>query len=174
MIVFTYQIDEFLNNAQVISLYRANALLQHVPEIPLDDSVATTHEDEAILTNYLKLGSSLIASAMAGYTTDLLDTDLITPLEALKYITEDLTADPVVNAQIIFRINVPTTFNNANITLIDHSIKDALENYVLYRLNKHKGHDWESFKEDYDTAMSQVLLYLNQRTKTVTRSFRMI
>lgn len=172
MIVFTYKVNDFLNNAQIISMYRANALVQHGPQIDLDDTEAS-YEDQSILTNYLKKGAAIIAANMSGYAKALYDTDGITALNALDFIAEDLTVDPIIEAQIIFRINLPDSFNNTLILPCDEAIKDALENYMLYRLFKHKGHNFESFMDDYKSSVNNILTYINHRSTVTKRSMNL-
>lgn len=171
MIEFTYKINDFLNNAQIISMYRANAILQHSsPDVPIAlEDTATTYEDDAIITNYLKKGAAELAGSLSGYAQDLFDVDGITPKDAIEF-TED-TQD--AEAQIIIRITLPITFNNSLLLPIDEAIKDALENYVLYRLYKAKGHNFESFLDDYSKSTGNILMYLNQRSKSTHRSYRM-
>ena len=162
MIIFTFPIADFLQDAQIISMYRATALVQGKGELPIDDA-SITYEDTATIKKYLGIGSSFIASMMSGYTNDLYDTDRTTLLKAFE----------TTDTNIIFRINVPETFNNANIPIVDESIKDYLINYVIYRINKNKGHNFESFDDDCNQAKSNILLALNQRTKTIKRKFNL-
>ena len=174
MIVFTYKIADFLNNAQILSLYRGNALLQHAEEIPLDDS-AITYEDESILTNLLKKGVAIVGASMAGYGNALYDEDGITLLKAIEFITAVPAAPPVeaVEAQVIFRINMPDTFNHDLALPLDETIKDTLENYILYRSMDLKGHNYESYKENYTTGLSNIMAVLNQRERPIRRSYSM-
>ncbi len=178
MLVFTYAFDDVLNNVQVKSLYRANYHVQNGPEINLDDTVTTTFEDKAILTNFLKKGAGLIAQAISGYAHAIYDVDGITPLQAIEF-TPEIAADntetpPILytGATVIFRVNMPPDFNNQSITSLDQNIMDYLENYVLYRLGKDKGHDFETYQDDYKTALSQILFLINQRIRPVTRHKR--
>lgn len=171
MIVFTYTIDELINNVQIISMYRANAILQHSSQdviIPLDDT-AVTSEDNAILLNYLKKGVSQIASVLSGYSTGLYDAEGILYLP-LEYIA----ADEEVVPQVILRIAMPNTFNNTLAIPIDQAIQDALEAYMLYRLFKSKGHNYESYFDDYKLSISNILAYINHRLTTTTRSMKLI
>ena len=162
MIVFTYKLADFLNNAQVISMYRATALVQGKGELHIDDA-SITFDDTAVLKSYLRLASSFIVSMMSGYAKDLYDTDGTTPLEAFETNETD----------IIFRINDPVSFKQSNIPVIDESIKDSIINYLIFRINKNKGHNFESFEDDYNRANSSILLYLNQRSKPVARKYNL-
>ena len=162
MIVFTYKIADFLNNAQVISMYRAAALVQGKGELPIDDA-SITFDDTATLKSYLSLASSFIASMMSGYAKDLFDTDGITPLEPFETNETD----------IIFRINDPVTFKQSNTHVIYASIKDSIVSYLIFRINKNKGHNFESFEDDHNRANSNILLYLNQRSKPVARKYNL-
>lgn len=178
MIIFTYKVSDILNNAQIQSLYRANALLQHNEEIPLDDSAAT-YEDQSILTNYLKKGCGVLSASMAGYGNALYDEDGITLLPALEFVSEviaDPDADPAVvgvDAQVIFRVNMPDTWNTNLALPMDEAIKDTLENYIIYRLFQIKGHNFESFFNDYTTGMSKIMEFLNMRERPIRRSYAM-
>jgi hypothetical protein len=185
MITFTYEFSDILNNSQIIASYRSSANTQRDNKVLVDDADAT-FEDESILTKYLKAAAGKIAGVMSGYTTNLFDIDPLTllpktdtdgnyiVLDALEFVAA-VTAYPdheppivAVTPKIILRINVPANFRVQSVTTLDESIKDALENYILYRLNKHKGHDWESFFDDYNQAIGDVLMYLNQRSTVTT------
>lgn len=178
MIEFKYKEADILNNAQILSLYRANALLQHNEEIPLDDSAAT-YEDDSMLINLLHKGAGVVGASLAGYGKALYDTDGITLLPAVEFVSQvvaDPDSDPVidaVDAQVIFRINMPDTFSNDLVLPIDQAIRDTLESYVLYRIMKLKGHNYESYYDDYVQGLSQIMAYVSQRTKPIRRSYTM-
>lgn len=168
MIVYNYKISDLLNNSQVLSLYRAGSQLEKNSEFFADDSTVSD-EDESLLKKYLRSGCALIASALSGYTKDLYDVDGVTLLEAYEF---DITYETVENS-IVFRVNMPSTFRSNAMLLIDDSIKDGLENYVLYRVAKLKQIESETYFSDWETQLGNVRSYLTRRTDVVKRSTRL-
>lgn len=164
MITFTYSISDFISNIQVLSLYRGNSSLDKGPESILDDT-AISSEDDALLKKYLKYGASLIAHTLSGYAKDLINSSGETVL---------MEGEPfeVSSTQVIFRINMPETFQVNVINQIDEAIKDALENYVLYRVAKQKLIEGETYFNDWEQSRGQIRSYLVARTKPTRRTYR--
>jgi len=165
MIVFSYKISDFFTNAQVLSLIRTNSMLEKGNENTVDD-FSINDEDEALVKKYLKTGCALIANVLSGYARNLLDVDGVTELEAFEF---DVTYS-TVEGSFVFRVNMPDTWPTSGMILIDDAIKDALENYVLYRLAKHKMIEGESYYSSFDDSVKNIRSYLSRRTSTVTRS----
>lgn len=174
MIVFTYIVNDLLNNAEIISQYRGNALLQHAEEIPLDDTASSFFEDRAILTNYLKKGAAILMASLNAYAINLIDADGI-EYEAYEWVNE-VAADPPVEyspEQIIIRLGMPDNWNTSLAYAMDEAIKDTLENYMLYRLGKAKGHNFESYLDDYKEGVSSIMMFANQRNTTTKRRYNL-
>lgn len=172
MIIFNYKIEDFLNNAQVLSLYRSNSLLEKGSEHIVDDT-AVSDEDETLLKKYLKAGASFIAQVISGYTKDLINSagDTV-PMEGEPF-KFDVTYETVEHS-IVFRLNMPETFNLSVLSTMDEAIKDTLENYVLWRVNEIKGTESASWKDSYETALGQVRNYINRRTQGTRRNYNLI
>lgn len=171
MIVYNYLIADILNNAQVLSLYRANSLLNQGNDSIVDDT-AVGSEDESLLKKYLKAGSALVANVLSGYTKDLLNSEGDTVLMEGVPFEFDVTYSEV-DHQIVFRINMPETWPADAMLLADEAIKDALENYILYRANKFKMIDYRTYQEDHETALGNLRTYIHRRTETITRSYKL-
>jgi len=162
MIILTYQITDIINNAQILSALRANAVLPGKEEI-LDAQL--TNDDEALMIKYLKQGSAEIIGKLSGYTDNLYDVDLTLkePLEiTVSTITIRLNADAI------------QSFRTTVVPSLDKSIEDALESYSIYRINEFKGHSFETFLNNYDKACSKMLSYINARTQPVTRRYNLL
>lgn len=169
MIIFSDKISDIIGNAQVLSLYRSNSMLEKGSENVVDDS-AISDEDESLLKKYLKSGCSLIANALSGYTKDLINSDGDTVLMEGEPFEFDITYSTVEHS-FVFRVNMPETFRASVVDLIDDSIKDALENYVLYRVAKLKLIEGDTYFSDWESSLSQIRGYLNQRTKSTVRNY---
>ena len=159
MLQFTYQIADFVNNAKMLSLYRASSAFNNASV----DDIALNKEDESIIKKYLISACFEVANAMAGYTTDLYDdADVLQP----PYEMDDL--------EIAFRVNMPTYFNTSYIEPINHAIGEILENYVLQRVYKNRSVEFASFHQDYEFALGNLKFYLSRRTQSIQRNFRTI
>lgn len=165
MITFNYKISNLINNVQVLSLLRVNTMLDKGPESVVDD-FSINDEDESLVTKYLKTGCSLIANVLSGYARNLLDVDGVTELEAFEF---DVTYDSVEHS-FLFRVNMPDTWPTSAMILIDDTIKDGLENYILYRIAKHKMIEGESYYLSFDDSVKLIRSYIHRRTTTVNRA----
>jgi len=172
MIIFNYKISDFVNNAQILSLYRVNTLLDRGSENIVDDT-AISDEDESISQKYLKAGCAIIAQAISGYTKDLLQSDGSIILMEGEPFEFDATYNTIQHS-IVFRVNMPLNFNEAIIQSMDEAIKDALENYTIYRLAKIKGIDYMSYQEDWENSLGQIRTYINRRTTGTKRNYNLI
>lgn len=169
MIIFNYHIHDLLNNAQLFSLYKSNALLNQGNDSVVDDTVISD-EDQSLSMCYLEEASTLVADCLSGYTEDLLDIDGETVPESYVFNT---TYNSIADS-IIFRVNMPTYFDEKVLKPLDYQIKSAMINFVLYRTAKLKGIEFQAYQSDYTENISKLLEYLQRRTKTVTRSYRFI
>ena len=169
MIIFSYKISDIIDNAQVLSLYRSNSMLEKGSENTLDDT-AVSDEDESLLKKYLKSGCSLIADILSGYTKDLINSDGNKVLMVGEPFEFDVTHETVAHS-FVFRVNMPETFSESVVQLIDDAIKDALENYVLYRVAKLKMIEAETYFSDWENSRSQIRGYINRRTKSTVRNY---
>lgn len=165
MITFSYKISDLFANAQVLSLIRTNLMLEKGNESSVDD-FSINDEDAALVKKYLKTGAALIANVLSGYARNLLDTDGVTELEAFEF---DVTYLEVPGS-FVFRVNMPDTWPVSTTILIDEAIKDALENYILYRIAKQKLIEAETYFMSFEAAVSNIRSYVSRRTTTVTRS----
>lgn len=161
MIVFTYQFSEIINNAQLLSSLRANAVIPGKEEI-LDAQL--TIDDEPLMKKFLKMGSAEIIGKLSGYTDNLYDVDGVTLLEPIEF----------ADTTITMRVNVPVTFRKTVVLSLDKAIEEALENYGVYRINEFKGHSFEIFQINYEKAISKILTYISARTQTITRSYKLL
>ncbi len=164
MIIFNYTINEILDQSKIISLYRANTSLNAGIENALEE-LGIHEKDNDLLEKYLKTGCGLIADALSGYARNLLDEDGTTELEAFEF---DATYEDVTNS-IVYRVNMPDAWPTSAMHLIDDAIKDSLENYVIYRINKQKGIDASSNFDDWETALGKIRSLLCRRTEPVLR-----
>jgi hypothetical protein len=172
MIIFNYKISDFIDNAQVLSLYRVNTLLESKSENVVDDT-AVSDEDESLSSKYLKAACVQIAQIISGYTKDLLQPDGTTILMEGSPFEFDVTYETVEHS-IVFRINMSLNFNKAIITAMDEAIKDALESFVLYRTARTKGIEFISYQEDWENSIGQVRNYINRRTTGTRRNYNLI
>lgn len=166
MIQFSYTIESIVNNAQILSLLRTNSMQEKGSETVVDD-YAINDEEEPLVKKYLKSGCSLIADTLSGYARDLLDEDGVTALEAFEF---DTTVDAVEDS-FVFRVNMPDLWPTSAMTLCDEAIKDASENYVLYRIAAHKMIESNSYFQLWEEARGQLRALLSRRTDTVKRNY---
>ena len=178
-LTFKYKIKDITGNMQILSHYRENSLLQKGNDVPLDDT-ASTMADQSLLKKYLKAGCAVIANVFSGYTP-VYDVDNETVLDPFEFdvadpeieLGEGETADPLENV-FIFRASLPDTFNQSALIPMDEAIKDCLENYLLFRISKLMANENESFRQDYEDALSQVRGGIHRRTKGTTRNINNI
>lgn len=172
MIIFNYKITDFTNNAKVLSIYRASSSFDSGKENTVGD-IVLKESDESFLKKYLKIGVMNIAQVVSGYTKDLTNS-LGVLVEMVGEPVEFNVAYESVADSIVFRLNMPETFNLSILSPMDESIKDCLENYMLYRTSKLKGLDYLSYQEDYEQALGQIRTYINRRTKGTVRNYNLI
>lgn len=168
MIQYTYTIDSIVNNAHVLSLFRSNSMIDK-GEQPVIDDISLNPEDVSMIKRYLKAGSVLIAYALSGYSNNLIGEDNVTKLDPFEFDTEDEDK----NKLIVFRSNMPSTWPESTKTLIDESIKDCLESYVLYRVSKHKFMECDSYLSDFESSIGNIRCFLSIRNDTVKRPYNL-
>ena len=179
ILIFKQNIKEITDNVQVLSQYRGNSLQQKGNNVPLDDTPVTL-DDIKILKKYLKTGCMEINKVLSGYQSSIVN-DEGTELLPFEFDVADPdieiphgeTANPDNNV-IIFRCSMPETFNTAVITTMDEAIRDALENYLLYRTSKHKMNEMQSYQQDFDEAKGLLRTYVNARTKSTRRTYNIL
>lgn len=172
MIIFNYKISDFINSTEILSVYRANSLVDQ-SNAPEPNDSAISKDDEALIKKYLSIGASTIAQALSGYNKDLLDSlgnTLVMVGEPYEF---NVVFEEVVGS-IVYRINVPENFNLSVLEAFDNAIKDCLENYVLYRVCKNKAIEFKSYQEDYENALGQIRMYVNRRNGTIKRRYNLI
>ena len=183
MIIFSYTQKDIFKGAQLIASHKMKTLLAKAPEA-IDDIVIDATDDEEILIDYFKEGAGEIIGKMSGYTKNLYEIDPVTltyvldPATGLPILLDAITfvpasVSPVVDASVVFRLNTPTTFKETILVSLDQQIEKALKYFILYHYYKNKGHDFETFFDDYSQSISKILFYLCQRTATITRSYKM-
>lgn len=166
---FNYKISDILGNAETFTLHRATSNLEKGNENTVDD-IALSEEDEPTLKKYLRIVASEVADIISGYTQELIDEDGVTELLPYEF---DVTYDSVEHS-IVLRVNMPDTFNTAIIKPMDEAIIDAFENYVIYRVNKLKGIEFESYKQDYENSLGKIRAYINRRILGQKRNYLLI
>ena len=168
MIIYSYKISDITNNVQILSLFRSNSIIDK-GEQPVIDDFPLNPEDVSMIKKYLAIGSSLVAYSLSGYAKNLIDSDGVTILEPFEFDIE-YSND---TGMIVFRTNMPDNWPISTKTLIDESIKDCLENYVLYRVSKHKMIELNSYYEDFNYALSNVRGYISRRNTIIKRKYNL-
>lgn len=165
LITFNYNLSDFLNNTQIMSQYRTQTTFNSGGEAGIDD-VKLTADDESLITKFLKGACVKIADVLSGYTKLMFASDGETELPAYEF---NVTYD-TLPGQIVFRINMPDTFLLSTMNSMEDCIKDALENYVIYRTTQLRGTEFQSYLSQWDDGVRQLRAYLSRRTQVVTRS----
>lgn len=167
-LTFNYSIPDLVTNILALSGLRSQSVFNNGGDA-ITDNTKLTNEDEALITKYLKAGCAHIADIMSGYASGILDEDGVTELDPFEF---DAELGDEEN-QIIFRAVMPDTFVEATVTPMDEVIKDALENYVIFRTAKIRGTEFQSYEDDYNKAIDKLRSYLNRRSSPVKRSFNL-
>lgn len=161
MITFSYTISDILEKCKMLTIYKASALIEPSPDMA--DDIMLADEDTALFTKYLKTAASNIAYILSGYTKNLVDVDSL-PLAAFAF-------DVASSGTIVFRVNMPLTFNTGMTDLLDEAINNALENFTLMKIAKLRGLDFAVYQESYEDARSAIRGYLAQRTAPINGGF---
>lgn len=169
MIIFHYSILELLDNSQLQSMYKANTLLES--SLNVADDTVISDEDQVICKKFLKTASSNVAQVLSGYMKKLVD-DVNDPLLGFEfdigYSEIQGSFEELTTGAIVFRLNMPDTFNTSLIPTIDDLIQTALENFVLMKMAKLRGIDSASYQESYDESLSLLRSYIHQRTSPIS------
>jgi hypothetical protein len=168
LIIFNFNVSDFISNPQIIAAYRTQTIFNSGGD-PVTDNTKITSEDESVIRKYLKLACTKVADAFSGYTENITDTEGTMEIPAYEF---DVTYKEFDN-QIVYRINMPDTFITGSIEGMDESIRDFLENYIIFRINKIRGVEYESYKYDSESAIGDLRCYLGRRTAPVCRDMRM-
>jgi len=165
MITFYYEISKLIDNIRVISDYRSKSEIDRgeqniIPSINIiDDPVALKLLEDA---------GAEIALMISGYFTDLVDEEG----EELNGYEFDVTYDEKENC-MVFRLNMPSSFNIKLIGSIDRAIKSALENYVLYKFSYMTNFSSEPYEKNYNEELDKIRYYLAMRKKPIKRSYKL-
>lgn len=189
LITLNYTIADFINNAKVLSVYRASSAYN---EGKSSDDTNLTNNDESFLEKYLKLACAEMVGIFSGYAYEIYAADGVTALEPYEY--DISVGTPAVAHQIVFRLvmqdaltvednsliaqnvrlrnlyPVPPPFNKTALFLLDVMVKDALENFILFRTAKYRGIEFQSYQQDYKEALANVRSCLHKRTAPVVRN----
>ena len=171
MITFYYDIDKLLDNIRVKSDYRTNTEIDRGEE-KLIPSVNIA--DNPIAGKLLNDAGGELALLMSGYADGLIDAEE-NELEAYEYGVEyddPVNLETITNA-MVFRLNMPDTFNAKNKKGLDRTIKNAIEQYVLWKYNEMVNFDFRLYEAAYKLETDKLLLYLNKRTKTIQRGYKL-
>lgn len=168
LIVFNQNIPDFINNPQILSEYRTQTIFNNGGD-GTTDNFKLEADDEAMIKKYMKAACAKIAVALSGYTKGIYDTDGV--MEIPPYLF-DTTYLGVPN-QILYRINMPDSFIVTNIAAMDEAMKDAIENYILYRTAKLRGTEFQSYQSDWENALNDLRGYLHHRYETTKRNMNL-
>ena len=171
MITFYYDIDKLLDNVRVKSDYRTSTEIDRGEE-KLIPSVNVA--DNPIAERLLDDAGGELALLMSGYADGLTDEDG-NELEAYEFGIEyddPVNLETLTNA-MVFRLNMPDTFNTKNKTGLDRTIKNAIEQYVLWKYNEMVNFDFRLYEAAYKRETDKLLLYLNKRTETIQRAYKL-
>lgn len=161
LIEYSYAIMDLLDSSQLMSMYKANTILDS-SETAADDTVISD-EDQGMLGSFLETGAINVSWILQGYSQGIVDV-ADNELEAFEWDTPE-------EHKIIFRTAMPDNFLKSSIKMIDNKIRIALENFMLCQMAKLRGIDYVSYQENYDHACSQIPVYLSQRNKPIERKF---
>lgn len=165
MIVFNYTISDLYAEAKTLCQY----LLSTIPDDQEGslEKMMIVDRDEDMLKIYLKTGASKIAQVISGYAKYLYDTDNVTLLSPFEFDVTYLT----VEHSIVFRVNMPDTFDTNKAGLLDDSIKNALVNYILAMFFKQKKLDFTIPFDNYNNALSEIRTYIHSRVLSTHRNY---
>ena len=167
LITYWYDIEKLLLNIGVISDYKTNTLVEKQGGEPrMLPSVAV--QDNSIAVKLLNDASAEIFLLMSGYAKDVVDEND----DALEPYSFDVAYDDITRA-IVYNFNFPDTFNDKIIGGIERAIKSAIENYVLSRYNQIAGLDFQLYERNFEREKDRILLYINRRTETVKRAYKL-
>lgn len=164
LVVFNFNLEDFKNDVKILSAYRNQTTFNSGGD-EVTDNGKLTAEDEPLISKYLKEACNQIAHALSGYTRNIFDTDGVMQIPAYEF---DTTYDGLPN-QVVFRINMPDTFIESNIDPMDGAIRDAIENFIIYRTAQLRGTEWQSYYQNWDNALNKVRSYLHLRYEPTKR-----
>jgi len=164
LIVFSYPIKDFVNDAQVLSLYRGKAIAVTGAQL-INSEFKLSDQDDSLIKKYLKSAAVKILDVVSGYTKGIQDYGTI-PFEY------DVTYNDI-ESQIVYRLLFPDNFVTTSVNQIDESIKDAIVNYILYRSAKLKATEFQSFEKDWEESLSQIRSYLQRRNTSTVRNMNL-
>ena len=171
MIIFSYKISDLITEIKTLSEYGTS-------NIPLDrvdalENAIAIDRDDVILKSFLKYGAGSVAHIIGGYTKDLINSEGVTVfMEGLPF-EFDVTYETVANS-IVFRVNMPETWDENIMTMLDESIKNSLVSFSLYQLYRKKKIDFATELDDYNTSLSEIRKYIHARTVGTRRNYNML
>lgn len=165
MIIFNYTISDIFTEAKTLCQYYLSTMPDEQEES--FEKMMIVDRDEDMLKVYLKTVSAKIAQIISGYSKYLYDTDNVTLLSPFEF---DVTYSTVEHS-IVFRVNMPDTFDTNKAIMLDDSIKNALVNYILFMFFKKKKLDFTVSFDDYGTALSEIRTYIHSRVQSTHRNY---
>jgi len=172
MITFYYEISKLIDRAQIESLLFVKAIENKDTGLPALEEIAISDDDEQFIRKILlKTVANEIYGTLSPYSRTLADLD--TPLEGFEFeatYTPD-EGDPVSDC-IIFRVIMPTYFDEEMVSPLENAIENALINYVVSEFLFRNNSDGSTHKELYEKSKDDILKYINRRTK-LKRSYKL-
>jgi hypothetical protein len=172
MITFYYEISKLIDRAQIESLLFVKAIENKDTGLPALEEIAISDDDEQFIRKILlKAVANEIYGTLSPYSRTLSDLD--TPLEGFEYeatYTPD-EGDPVDDC-IIFRIIMPTYFDEEMVSPLENAIENTMINYVVSEFLFRNNSDGSTHKKLYEQSKDDILKYINRRTK-LKRSYKL-
>jgi len=171
MIAFYYEISKLISNIRVISDYRAKSEIDRGEQniIPSVNLV-----DDPIAEKLLEDAGAEIALIMSGYFDGLVDEEG-NELEGYEFDVTYLDEETYQATEncMVFRLNMPSSFNTKLIGSIDRSIKSALENFVLYKFFMMVHFEPGTYEKNYNEDLEKIRYYIHQRTSPIKRAYKL-
>ena len=171
MITFYYEIPKLIDRAQVKSLLFVKEIENKDTGLPaLEENAISDDDEQLIRKTFLKDVANEIYGMLSPYSRTLADLD--TPLKGFEFeatYTPD-EGDPVLDC-IIFRVIMPTYFDDEMVSPLENAIKNTIINYVVMEFLYHNNLDGSTFMKLYEKNKGEILKYINRRTK-LKRSYK--
>ncbi len=165
MQVLYFEIQKIIDNARVMSDYRSKTEIDHgeqtiIPSINIVDG--------PVAKKLLEDGAAGIAGMMSGYFHGLKDGDG-NALEGYEYDTAYEDTDGC----IVYRLNMPLSFDQRLLGPLKRAVRGGLENYVLSRFADLTGFSSEQYEQHYRSELDKIRSYLSRRTTTIKRTYKL-
>lgn len=171
MIIFSYKISDLIAEIKTLSEYGTSVI--PVDRVDALENAIVDDRDDVIVKSFLKYGASNVAHIISGYTKDLINSDGDTVLMEGTPFEFDVTYDSVENC-IVFRVNMPETWDENIMNILDESIKNSLVSFGLYQLYKKKKIDFTTELDDYNTSLTEIRKYIHARKVGTRRNYNML